>query len=482
MKSIPTKELQETLSLYLDDRLDEKSRTAFEEYLASNPDFRREVEAWKKLRDMLHSKDVLPENEWFWQKFSRRLEQQKHARGSVFPFSKEYVPVAASLAVVIAGFVGILLFQQRSSLTKYFFEKKEYVDQLYHRNILEGKLFPLFTNLDKDQVLQFALFGTLPLDAQAKTALRVDENKKDGARIEFAENETRQHPPVTVQQFYKEIEATPAQHRTVDSILSSARERIQESVFLADNKSLAVHADLAKLNRAMISHIVASLESQQREKFQKFLVASRSPYTFVVPPTPPAFVPKASAQPPQTSAMEQFVVITPDSCTIARVKINLEEIQRRVGLTSQEVRSLDERTRALMREFAAHQRAERSPNPLLSIYSDSDYFSIKVQNNVLDQSHDAMPFEVIARAPEAIRFRFELRQMPDAQKFFGDDSEPPPQVLPNEAPLSPGGFEPGHAQTRRGLDLDSVISAPRDRKSQSRTSQGKKRHTNPFEL
>jgi hypothetical protein len=482
MKSMSTKKFQDTLSLYLDDQLDEKSKTSFEEYLASNPDVRSEVQAWKKLREVLRSNAGFPANEWFWQKFSVRLEQQKHAHESVFPFSREFMPVAASLAVVIAGLVGILLFEQRSSLTKYFFEKKEYVGQLYQKNILEGKLFPLFTNLDKDQVLQFALFGTLPLDAQAKTALRVDENKKDGARIEFAENETRRHPPVTVEQFYREIEATPAQHITVDSILSSARDRIQESVFLGDNKSVAVHADLAKFNRTMISHIAASLESQQRKRFQRFLVASRSPYTFVIPPTPPADAPTAGAQPPQAPAMEQFVVITPDSCTIARVRINVGEIQRRVGLTSQEVRSIDERTHALMREFVAHRRSERTRNPLLSVFSDSDYFSIKVQNDVLDQSHDAMPFEVVARAPQAIRFRYELRQMPSGPKFFEEDSGPPMQMFPGEAPLPRGGFEPGHAQNRRGLDLDSVISAPRDRKPQSRTPQGKKRHTNPFEL
>ncbi len=483
MKSMSTKELQETLSLYIDNRLDETTKVSFEEYLASHPDVQGEVEAWKKQREMLQSKTGIGPNEWFWQKLSIRLEEQKRAHESVFPFSKEYLPVAASLAVVVTVLLVILVFQQRSSLRRYFFEKKEYVDQLYHKDILEGKLFPLFTNLNKDQVLQFALFGTLPIDAQAKTALRVDENKKDGARIEFAENEPRQHQSVTVEELYKEIEATPAQHRTVDSILSSARDRIQESVFLGDNKSLAVHADLAKFNRTMISHIVASLESRQRSRFQRFLISSHSPYTFVEPPTLPAYAPVTTvAEAPQVPSMEQFVVITPDSCTIANVRINIEEIQRRIGMNAQELRSMDERTHALMREFASRRRVGRTPNPLLNVYSDSDYFSIRVQNGILDQSRDAMPFEVIARAPRAIRFRYESRQMPDAQKFFEEDSEPPSQMFPVEAPLVPTEIEPGQLQGRRSLDLDSVISAPRDRKSQPRTPQVKKRHSNPFEL
>jgi len=286
-----------------------------------------------------------------------------------------------------------------------------------------------------------------------------------------------------VDEFYREIEATPAQHRTVDSILSSARDRIQESVFLGDNKSLAVHADLATFNRTMISHIVASLQSRQRVRFQRFLVTSHSPYTFVEPPAPPAYAPAVSvAEAPQASSMEQFVVITPDSCTIAHIRINIEEIQQRIGMSPQEIRSLDERTHALMREFASHRREGRTPNPLLSVYSDSDYFSIRVHNDILDQSHDAMPFEVVARAPRAIRFRYESRQMPDGQKLFEEDSDAPSQMFQGEAPLPPAGVEPGQVQDRRGLDLDSVISAPRDRKSQQRQSQVKKRHSNPFEL
>ncbi len=478
-----TKELQQTLSLYIDGRLDVAARAAFEEYLAAHPDVQREVEAWKKQRELLQSKKSIAPNAWFWQKLSLKLEEHERAHKSVFPFSKKYLPVAASLAAVIVVLLGVLVFQQRSSLQRYFFEKKEYVDQIYHKNILEGKLFPLFTNLNKDQVLQFALFGTLPLDAQAKTALRVDENKKDGARIEFAENAARQHPSVTVDELYKEIEATPAQHRTVDSILSSARDRIQESVFLGDNKSLAVHADLAKFNRTMISHIVASLESGQRMRFQRFLVSSHSPYTFVDQPAPPADAPVVrGAEAPQIPSMEQFVVITPDSCTIANVNISVQEIQRRMEMSSQEFRSMDERAHALMREFASRRRAGRTPNPRVNVYSDSDYFSIRVQNGILDQSHDAMPFEVIARAPQAIRFRYESRQLPDGQKLFEEDSEPASQMFPGETPLPPTEVEPGQRQRNRSLDLDSVISAPRDRKSRPKTPEVKKRHSNPFEL
>ncbi len=475
MKSISTKELQRLLSLYLDGALDEEARNRFEEYLESNPDAAMEFERWKKQQQLLKSKPGIQSNEWFWQKLSIRLEQQKSKPETVYPFSRKYVPLAASLTVLIAAFGGMVLFQQRSLLTKFFSEEKEQVQQLYQGNILQGKLIPLFTNLDKDQVLQFALFGTLPLDAQAKTALRVDESKENGTRIEFAKNETRQHPPVTVEQFCRDIDATPAQHRSVDSILSTARDKIQESVFLGENKSLAVHADLAMFNRTMMSNIAASLEVPQRKKFKKFLAMSGSPYTFVIPPAPRV---PAPAPLPRIPGIEQFVVITPESCSIARVKIDLQQILRNEAMTTQEIRSMSERTHALIREFAEHTREQRKPNSSLRVFSGSDYFSIKVEDNALERPPDAMPFEVIARAPRAVQFQYELHQMPDVPKIFNEDSEASDRFFQN-AP--PGVWKQNTAQSHN-IDLDSVISAPRDRKARPQTGQNKKRYKNPFEL
>jgi len=470
------------LSLYIDGQLDEESKKEFEEYLDDHSEAKKEMEQWKKLRTLLRAKEEITPNEWFSQKVYLRIEQEGKKRQTFFPFPHRYVPVAAALTLVIAGFIGVFLFQQRSSLTKYIFDKKQEVHQIYQNNILQGKLFPLFTNLDKDQVLQFALFGTLPLDAQANTALRVDENKEDGARIEFVKNEAPRHRNVTVDQFYKEVGVTPAQHRAVDSILSSARDQIQKSVFLGDNKSLAVHADLAKFNRTMMSHIVASLEAGQRKKFRKFLVASRSPYTFVAAPAEPSFPPNAIAEAPSAPRMEQFVVITPESCVIARLKIGLEDIQRNVDMNAGEVRALDERAQALMRDIANHRRIAKAPNPMLSVYSDSDYFSIKVGNSALDQSRDMTPFEIVTRAPGALQFRYQMRRIQDAQRYFDQSAQPSERVFPSGAPLPPGEFEQGNATSGRTLDLDSIISAPRDRKSQAKINPAKKRHPNPFEL
>jgi len=479
MKKLSPKEFSQSLSLYLDGALDEQSRHEFKAYLAANPKAASELEILKKQQQLLKSQPAIPSNEWFWQRLSARLEKERKRRETVYPFSRKYLPIAASLAVLIAASAGVLLFQQRSLLTKFFFEKKEEVQHLYQENILQGKLLPLFSSLNKDQVLQFAFFGTLPLDAQANTALRVDESEENGSRIEFAKNETKQHPQVTVQEFCDAVDATPAQQRIVDSILTSAKEKIEKSVFLGENKALAVHADLAKFNRRTMSHLAASLDLPQRKKFQKFLITSHSPYTFAVVAAP---TPRTDARAPRSARMEQFVVITPESCSLAQINVDLENIRQNIELTAQEFQSVNARAHALIREFSAHARLPRTPNPSFRVFSDSDYFSVRVENNALEPSRDEMPFEVMARAPQAIRFRYESQEMPEIEKFFNDDSEPSIQFFSNGSRKPSAEARKFDPLRRRGIDLDSLINLPRDRKSQPRVNQIKKRYNNPFEL
>lgn len=482
MIKMSQKELSQLLSLYLDGALDEQSRHGFEAYLSANPEAASELKILKKQQELLKSQPTIPSNEWFWQKLSARLEKERNKRETAYPFSRKYLPLAASLAILVGVSAGVLLFQQRSLVTKFFYEKREQVQNLYQENILQGKLLPLFSSLNKDQVLQFAFFGTLPLDAQANTALRVDESKENGARIEFAKNETKRHHQVTVREFCDVVDATPAQQRIVDSILTSAKEKIERSVFLGENKALAVHADLAKFNRMTMSHLAASLDLPQRKRFQKFLITSHSPYTFGIVA---AHIPKApgtEARAPRAPRTEQFVVITPESCSLEQINVDLKNVRQNVELSAQEFQSVNARAHALIREFSTHARLPRAPNSPFSIFSDSDYFSVRVEKNVLEPSPDEMPFEVIARAPQAIRFRYESQGIPGIEKFFDDDSETSVQFFNNRSHRLSENARKLDAAHRRGIDLDSLINLPRDRKSQPRMNQTKKRYNNPFEL
>ena len=121
MKSISTKERQRKLSLYLDGALDEESRNRFEEYLAGNPDAAEELQRWKKQQQLLRSKPAVQPNEWFWQKLSHRLEGERSKPETDYPFSRKYVPLAASLTVMIAAIGGMLCVSAAIVADKIFF-------------------------------------------------------------------------------------------------------------------------------------------------------------------------------------------------------------------------------------------------------------------------------------------------------------------------------------------------------------------------
>jgi hypothetical protein len=53
----------------------------------------------------------------------------------------------------------IFVYQNRFELQQYFGEKQEQIQQAYELGLLKGTLKPLLSGIDKDQVLNFALFG-----------------------------------------------------------------------------------------------------------------------------------------------------------------------------------------------------------------------------------------------------------------------------------------------------------------------------------
>ena len=308
MKKFSKKELSYQLSLYLDGALDPFEVKELEEYLAGNAEAKKEYDSLKALKSSLSSKSPIEKNEWFWARLShtidKRSEKKFLQRKSVFALFS-----AGAFAIVV---VTLLLVKDGKLFTHFLNEKKEQVVAVRNQ-LMQGNIIPLFTNLDKEKVLQFALFGSLSIDSEKTTALQVNKNGENGYKIEFTRMEQQHRPIVSLQEFYSEIRATPNQHKVVDSILNYCKDKIQNSVFVGENEEVAIHAELASLNKEMMTNIAASLEPVQRIRFQKFLDARNAPYTVVagnLPSTSPEKIYKRIALAPRSN---RFVVIAGDS-------------------------------------------------------------------------------------------------------------------------------------------------------------------------
>jgi hypothetical protein len=251
--------------------------------------------------------------------------------------------------------IGFIYVKDAAVINSFFAEKKQQVQS----SLMTGSILPFFSDLDKDDILNFALFGRLSIDSADGTAFQVKNTDSNGTQIEII-----RRPPepsvsnVTVKEFYKHIGITTArQQLMVDSILGTYKEKLEASVLVSENNQIAIHEQLADLNRVMVSSLALSLQPVQRVRFQKLLHDRHAPYTLVTVNTPIRNMPEKMQQKiSHHPSSNRYVVISRDTIGIEEMKMDLAEIypdmQRQATAAQKAVtdRMLQEMTH-LQREF-----------------------------------------------------------------------------------------------------------------------------------
>ncbi len=401
------------LSLAVDGNLDEAQQRELEEALASHPDIARELRASKALKGLLQGRRTVPPDPYFWTRLSQALDERKEEEKNLLPFPRKYLPVASAVGILAFVALGVTLFVQRGPLLQYLSEQSAVVQDVYESSILKGAVMPLFANIGNDDVLQYALFGTLPLDKESETALRVDEGSADGYRIEVGLTGEQVRPKVTVHELLEELRPTAGQAVLIDSVLGEARKRIEQAVFYSENNALAIDPELTRLNRVVLTRIAAVLAPAQRERFDRFLEDRNSSYAIaagdhetIAPPEPPM-----TAIPRQHS--KDFIVITSDSFAVAELNFNIDSIVRPGTMTRVRIPDMERKLEMLVRSRAVrapavHQSKSFSRSPV-RVVGEADL--IKIELDAEFMAKEAEGLQVIAQ-PRGQRdkfFRFEYR-------------------------------------------------------------------------
>jgi len=323
MNKFTQKELERIISLYIDGELEQDEAKSFEEYLAAHPVTAREVEILRSVKNALSSKEKLPANEWFWLKFSNKTEAKESRKRKLLSSTKP--SLALTLGTVLTVLViGVIYFKDAPAFKKYFIEKK----QLVENSLMKGNILPLFANLNNDDVLNFALFGSIAIDPEKKTALQVKDIEDKGSQIQIVKKDKASEiPGVTVSDFCDEMGIEIPQQQIVDSILGTYKQRLQASVLVSENKEIAFHEQLADMNRAVVSTIAASLKPEQRTRFKKFLEARQAPYALVAVNAPQVASNEIFQRIPKMPRSNRYVVISKDTVSIAEMKMNIDSIR-----------------------------------------------------------------------------------------------------------------------------------------------------------
>ena len=416
MKTYSSEQLSEMLSLYLDGRLSGEELAECEEYLAAHPEARRELDELRRMKHLLAARPGVSPDPYFWTRFEATLESSKEEDENLLPFPRKYVPLASALSIMAFVAIGVTLFLQRGPLMQYLSERSQEVKKAYEANILKGSVMPLFNNIDNDKVLQFALFGTLPLDAKAETALRVDENSKKGYRIEVGMTAKKKTPPVTVHELYSAVRPTRAQEQLIDSVLQEARARIEKGAFYAENNALAIDPALTKLNRAVLSNIAAVLAPVQRVRFDRFLNKQNASFAVAANEVQaPAEAELEMREMQRSHRSNRYIVVTPDSLMVTPLELNIDSLVRMAPpwVDAPMAPELSMRLERLMRSHFERRVVQTSQSQdaklPIRMENEENFFKIEFGAQLVPTGTGSVRVWVTPRPRREQTFRFESR-------------------------------------------------------------------------
>lgn len=319
MKKLVKNAISEKLSLYIDGQLTEDETKEVESLLQSDPLLQEEFKELLRLKQMLSSQPRLEPSVAFWAKLSQRLEnehrQQRRSFPSLFGSFHPALVVTAMGCMVVLGIV----------LYSVYFDKtttKEQVSASRQKNLL-----PLFTSISKDEALRFSFLGLLPIDQKNQTTIEVDEPTQKCCRIKVSKSSQQKAVQLTMDRFVAEIKPTPEQKQVIDSLLQIAQQRICTSLFVGEDKALAIDPSLPQFNRMVVSGITSTLHPEQRTKMERLLASFQTP-TYVRDEASKGVASSDAGlkQFPKVTHNRTFVVITPDTILYSDMQVDMDSL------------------------------------------------------------------------------------------------------------------------------------------------------------
>ena len=357
MKHMNRKTLSLQLTLLLDGRLDDDARSDIERLIESDARIRAEYEQLRRMRALLAAREPIPADPWMPERIMNRIRRSQEDDAPLLPVPRRFRPVTATVLGVMLVAVIAFAWVQREHILRYVGDTGTQMQQAYEETILKGWIMPLFQRTNQDQVLEFAMFGTLPLDSEDGTVLRVDEHADQGYRVELANNTTPPRAAATIDDLYREIRPTAAQRKVFDTLFFYAQRQLESSVLMNEEREIAVNPSIGKFNTVILSGIASNLEPEQLVRFERFLDDRDAPYTLVsrrespaIPPPPP---PQRVLERIRTvRAGSAYVVLNEDSYTVVRLSLDMDSLRRLMMEREQRVPRLEFRVQEFAERYA----------------------------------------------------------------------------------------------------------------------------------
>ena len=351
-----TRQRSQLLTQYLDGVHDDAAHAEITHKIETDPHIRKEIQELRRTRDLLAGRAPLPESPWLTERVMNRIRDARAQGEDPLPDARRFGTIPATMLGLAILALAAFAWTQRDDIVRYINDTGTQVQMAYEDTILEGWIMPLFQRTSRDHVLEFAMFGTLPLDAEDGTVLRVDENSDRGFRVELAQAAQPTRPSASVAELYEEIRPTASQQRAFDTLFHYAQRRIESAVLTKRNKEIALDPSISRFHTIILSGIAANLDDAQRARFEHFLEERDAAYTFVAQ--------RLSGEAPRTTqpddvadrfravhSPEEFVVLTGDRATVVRLGLDMDSLRHLMQQLEDRIPRIDVRVRELARNF-----------------------------------------------------------------------------------------------------------------------------------
>ncbi|MEW6506620.1 MAG: hypothetical protein AB1432_02615 [Bacteroidota bacterium] len=179
--------------------------------------------------------------------------------------TKKYMPLAG---IILLTLLLMIFFRfDKRNINGLIEEGKNNLAALYAKN-----LKPLFvsTEITNEDVFNFAIYQSLPIDKESNKLLLVSNEGKDNRVFEF---KPAAYNPFTnnYERFVDYLELTSEQRLKVDSILGTYKKEIYLSVLKSDKNAIAINPQLSNLQKAALADLIAFSEKINKDKTLQLL-------------------------------------------------------------------------------------------------------------------------------------------------------------------------------------------------------------------
>ncbi|MEJ5350616.1 MAG: hypothetical protein WHS65_03390 [Melioribacteraceae bacterium] len=269
-------------------------------------------------------------------------------------FLRKYLPVLPFIILTI--FLMIVFYHNKGNVNELIEKGKKDLVSFYMEN-----LKPIFSSsqITNEDIFNFALYKTIPIDKQNNKVLIVSDEKNNQQileikRVPFNKNTENYN------KFIEYMGLNENEKEKVDSILSSYKKEISLSI-LMNNKTIAVNPKLAELQNIITADLInylIKINHNAADKINKLNIPKDINFQEII---------SIAKKHPDN----QYIFITPD--TIFKKSLTIDTNKIRLDLNGNiEPPAIDKKLKKINIELSLDNRNKKNPK----------YFSIEDTNNI----------------------------------------------------------------------------------------------------